>query len=187
MKSTYDTFMNVFENNGLGNLRNDLLVKASGRVLEIGSGTGVNISYYPSTVHEVLLTDIEKNKHLEVKLQPHMTYEEIDVMKLPYEDKSFDTVVSTLVFCSVPDVIKGLNEIKRVLKDDGTFIFIEHVLPDHEPLKSLFNVATPLWKRLASNCHLNRIFTDSLDTVEFKYHIQKTLFKTSFIGGFAKK
>lgn len=84
--------------------------------------------------------------------------QELTVGDIPYEDQCFDTIVVTLVFCSVKNVRKVLSELRRELKDDGQLIFIEHVLPDHNPLRGLFNTLTPVWKRMASGCHLLEIF-----------------------------
>ncbi len=190
MKSTYDAFMSYFEKKELGTQRQALMPSATGSVLEIGSGTGVNLKYYDlSRIDSLTLTDFKLNPVLsdQVKTLNHdyISIKSASVESLPFEDNSFDTVVVTLVFCSVYNVSNGLSEIKRVLKNDGKFIFIEHVLPEKQPLKEIFNKVTPLWKVLASNCHLNRDFLDSLNQSGFHYELNKRFFKTAFISGIA--
>lgn len=191
MKSTYDLFMRGFEQGKLGKQRHDLIEKAYGNVLEIGAGTGVNLNHYDyGKITSLTVSDYDLNPVLKKKFETLNTdynLETLDVMSLPYDDQSFDTVLVTLVFCSVKDVYKGLSEIKRVLRNDGQLIFIEHVLPDHEPLISIFNMATPVWKHLAGNCHLNRDFIKSLERLEFKVEGLRKFYKTAFIGGIAYK
>lgn len=190
MKSTYDMFMKYFEKKGLDRERKDLVTQAKGHVLEIGVGTGINLSYYSEGVSSLELTDYKLNTSLLSKLEaykiPYNVSEE-DVMVLPFKDETFDTIVCTLVFCSVEDVDVGLKEIKRVLKPHGSYIFIEHVLPEDKMLRPLFNTLTPAWKKVASNCHLNREFTTSLEKVGFTYSLHNRFFKTAFISGTAKK
>lgn len=190
MKSTYDAFMSYFEKRELGTQRQTLMPSATGRVLEIGSGTGVNLKYYDfSRIDSLTLTDFKLNPVLSDRVKTlnhdYISIKSAGVESLPFEDNSFDTVVVTLVFCSVYNVSNGLSEIKRVLKNDGNFMFIEHVLPEKQPLKEIFNKVTPLWKVLASNCHLNRDFLDSLTQSGFSYELNKRFFKTAFISGIA--
>lgn len=191
MKSTYDYVMRYFEKRGLGNERHQLVSQAKGRVLEIGIGTGANLPFYvPSTVQELVLTDFELNPIVQNKLDalnfkiPY-TLTASDVMTLPLADQSFDAVVCTLVFCSVKDVSIGLKEIKRVLKDDGKLLFIEHVSPEKKGLRMLFNTLTPLWKRVAGNCHLNRDYLEALTEEGFRYTLKNRFIKTAFISGIA--
>jgi len=191
MKSTYDAFMSFFEKRELGTQRQILMKSAKGRVLEIGSGTGVNLKYYDfQGIDSLILSDFKLNPLLSTQVkklnQDSIDIKSFSVESLPFEDDSFDTVVVTLVFCSVYNVSNGLNEIKRVLKNDGKFIFIEHVLPEKQPLKEVFNTVTPIWKVLASNCHLNRDFLESLNESGFDYELNKRFFKTAFVSGIAK-
>ncbi len=76
--------------------------------------------------------------------------------KLPYADHSFDNVVSSLVFCSVKSPTVALAEVARVLRPGGALHMVEHVRPDNLVLGTLFRVATPVWSRVAWNCHLDR-------------------------------
>ncbi len=185
----YDNFMEPFEKRGLRRLRKKLIGSAKGKVLEIGAGTGLNLPYYnEKEVSSLVLVDQDLNRRvLEEKIEDHSNLDiilrEENVMDLPFEKEEFDTVVFTLVFCTVQDVEKGLEEIKRVLKNDGRIIFIEHVLPEREPLKTTFNVATPLWKKLAGGCHLNRKTEKSLQAVGFDLELEDKIMKKIFLGG----
>lgn len=190
MKSIYDAFMSYFEKRELGTQRQALMPSATGKVLEIGSGTGVNLKYYDlNRIDSLMLTDSKLNPILSDRVKTFdydcIGIESASVESLPFEDNSFDTVVVTLVFCSVYNVSNGLSEIKRVLKNEGKLIFIEHVLPEKQPLKVIFNTVTPLWKVLASNCHLNRDFLELLNHSGFHYELNKRFFKTAFISGIA--
>lgn len=191
MKSTYDAFMTVFEKGTLGLKRAELMSSAYGHVLEIGSGTGVNLKYYNfERVDHIVLSDMTLSPVLHKRLfGSSFSYkvEEMDVEDIPYEEQSFDTIIVTLVFCSVKNVQKGLSELRRVLKDEGQLIFIEHVLPDHEPLKGLFNTVTPVWKHLASGCHLNRDFIESLKSASFEIANISKFNKSAFVSGKAFK
>lgn len=188
----YDTFMTIFEKNGLRDERRKLMKKAKGQVLEIGAGTGVNLKFYDfSRIKHLTVTDQKVSSVLKDHIENHRFRQSIhgenaDAMFLPFNSNFFDTVVVTLVFCSVPDVSEGLDEIKRVLKPNGNLIFIEHGLPTEEKLQPIFNSFNPLWKKMASGCHLNREFPLSLENHGFEYKISKRFIKTAFVSGVAK-
>lgn len=171
----YDAFMSPLESKALGRLRKVLITPLRGTVLEIGAGTGVNLQYYQDV--KLTITDKELSPNLLKSLEKNNAPIEsvaCDVGMLPFEDETFDFIVSTLVFCSVEDVQLGLSELHRVLKKGGRFVFIEHVLPVEQPSRLLFDAVTPVWSKLAGGCHLNRDFITSvkesslvLDAVEF--------------------
>lgn len=191
MIATYDTFMQVLEKGELGSKRLELVTSAYGRVLEIGTGTGVNIQFYINDqIEEIVFSDKELSPFLDNKLSGSLLNYKIQAMEvesLPFSDNYFDTIVVTLVFCSVKNVQEGLTELRRVLKEGGQVIFIEHVLPDHEPLIKLFNMATPVWKHIASGCHLNRNFIESLKQASFKTEEVSKFNKSAFVSGKAYK
>ena len=117
-------------------LRRELCSSVSGKVLEVGIGTGKNLHYYPPGIE---LTGIDISSGMLRKAQirvEEMRYRVdlmvMDVEDMSFPDQSFDCVVSTFVFCSVPRPIKGLSEIKRVLKSDGRAVFLEHVRSENE-------------------------------------------------------
>ena len=153
--NVYDSFMFPLEKMFLKEARTELIKEARGNILEIGFGTGVNVKYYDHKKIESLnALDLSVDENT-VKRYPNISFTQGNVMNLPYPDKSMDTVIATLIFCGVEDISKGLQEIKRVLKDDGIYIFIEHVLPKEKNLSSLFNWFNPMWYKMSS-CNLNR-------------------------------
>lgn len=127
--------------------------------MELGVGTGRNLPLYPPAVEqlsgidpdEIMLTRAEKRAR-EVPFPVELILAPAE--ELPFGDGSFDAVVSTLVFCTVPDPSKALGEVRRVLKSGGEFRLLEHVKMKQEPIGWLQEKATPLWKRVAGGCHL---------------------------------
>jgi len=191
MVSFYDSFMHPLERRGINHARKEIIPLAKKNVLEIGSGTGANLEFYNiNEIDKLVLSDYKISKKLvdnidSVGYKDKIELVELDVLDLPYEDNSFDYVVHSLVFCTVKDVDKGLTEIKRVLKDDGKLLFIEHIIPDKNPLKSLFKILTPAWKLIGSGCHLNKDYISSLKRNDFDILFHKKFMKTAFIYGVA--
>ncbi|WP_027965027.1 class I SAM-dependent methyltransferase [Halalkalibacillus halophilus] len=156
----YDVMMRPVEKYSFAKMRKELLKGACGKVLEIGSGTGVNFPHYPSGVS---ITALEPDNQMikyafkraeKVKAEVVMVHGEAET--LPFAENSFDTIVSTLVFCTIPRPEEAMKEIKRVLKPGGTLLFLEHVRMDHSKIGRTQDVINPIWKRLAAGCHLNR-------------------------------
>ncbi len=140
----------------LSEWRAEVLADARGKVLEIGAGTGANIPFYPDGV-ELHLFEPDPGM-LEQMLAKFPTANAVGGPgeQLPFEDGSFDTVVSTLVLCSVPEQAASLQEIRRVLRSGGAFIFIEHVASE-DPLRLKWQRRwDPLWCRAAGGCHTCR-------------------------------
>nr|WP_246407293.1 class I SAM-dependent methyltransferase [Geomicrobium halophilum] len=143
-----------------GNIRRNLLEKAEGHVLEIGSGTGVNFSYYDQAdqVMAIEADPMMREKSMEKAKKVNVPIEVIiaDGERLPFADDQFDTVVATLVFCTIADPDRALQEVRRVCKRNGRVLFFEHVRVDRSLLGRIQDLATPVWKRLFDGCHLNR-------------------------------
>ena len=122
--------------------RKDLISLASGKVLEVGGGTGANLPYY-SRNSSVVGIDFSKNmleKSKKVIKSNNMTniqLLEMDIQTMCFEDNTFDCAVSTCVFCTVPDPIAGLKEVYRVLKPGGKVLFLEHMRSEN-PLINIF-------------------------------------------------
>src|SRR5579871_5169813 len=117
----------------LTELRKALLAGASGDVLEIGFGSGLNLPYYPPAVRK--LTTVDANPGMSPLAQKRIAsspikvnHRVLDAEKLPFANSSFDTVVSTWTLCSIADIDQALREIHRVMKPEGRFLFIEHGL-----------------------------------------------------------
>lgn len=136
--------------------RAEVLADAQGKVLEIGAGTGANIPFFPAGV-ELHLFEPDAG----MLAQMVSKYPEANAVggtgdRLPFDDGIFDTVVATLVLCSVPDQKASLLEIRRVLRPGGAFIFMEHVASD-DPVRLKWQRRwDPLWCRVAGGCHTCR-------------------------------
>lgn len=172
MAAIYDRFMRTTEAH-LAPWRAQLLARVSGRVLELGAGTGVNLPHYPSTLERLVLAEPER--HMRARLAARVARErpgaelvEAPAEGLPFEDGAFDVVVSTLVLCSVRDVARALAEARRVLRPGGALVFLEHVAADERPERLRWQRRLePIWKRLAGNCHLTRRTADAIAAAGF--------------------
>ena len=142
-------------------LRQSLVAKASGLVLEIGFGTGATFSYYPSQIHS--LTAIEPNPGMiplarspqsEAVIPVHLALSLAEA--LPFPSACFDTVVSTMTLCSVSQLSKALQEMLRVVRPGGRLLFLEHGQSPDRSVSLWQDGLTPVWKHLGDGCHLNR-------------------------------
>jgi ubiquinone/menaquinone biosynthesis C-methylase UbiE len=158
--STYNKILgDVYD--GLRLRKRSLFSSLEGKVLEIGPGTGPNLPYYPKDIHWI---EIEPNPHMHSYLekQAEKLSLKIDLRIgnaewLDVEDNSIDTVVSTLVLCSVSNIDYTLQAILRVLKPGGRFLFIEHVAaPQGTVLRQLQSTISPIWKAIGDGCHPDR-------------------------------
>jgi len=158
----YDRAFEASEEAGLREMRRELLCGARGRVLELGSGTGLNLELYP---HEGLdsLTVTEPDPHMFKQLReraekvcPGADLLQAGAEALPFDDDSFDTIVVTLVLCTVPDQPAALREISRVLKPGGQLLFLEHVRADDPGLAKWQDRLEKPWRFLGDGCHCNR-------------------------------
>jgi SAM-dependent methyltransferase len=128
----YDRLMASSEEAGLTDIRAGVLGDATGRVLEIGAGTGLNLPHYPDAITSLTVTDPDPSMLRQLERAAARDERIVDVVSapaedLPFDDDSFDTVVSTLVLCGVDDQRRALDEIRRVLAPGGRFAFVEHV------------------------------------------------------------
>ncbi len=156
----YDNCMRPLERRFFEARRRQLIPQAAGDVLEIGGGTGANLPFYGTAVTSLVFTDPDPAmlRIAQTKLRPSrlaVTFLEATAEALPFPAASFDTVVATLVLCSVSNPLQALAEIHRVLRPGGRFLALEHVRP-RGWLGYLADALTPLQKRLAAGCHLNR-------------------------------
>ena len=157
----YDRCFKAAEEAGLRDMRRNVTAGARGRVLEVGAGTGLNLELYPLDVSD--LTLVEPDPHMVKQLRKRVAdlgsaaqVVEAPGEQLPFEDDSFDTVVVTLVLCTVPNPEATLAEIKRVLKPDGQFLFMEHVRSPHPDLAKWQDRLEGPWRFLGDGCHCNR-------------------------------
>ena len=178
----YDWIMRRGEENTMGKRRGELLAKAQGRTLEIGAGTGANIPHYPDAVEEVILAEPFEpmRRRLEGKLrQSGRSAGTLDASaeEIPLDDESLDTVVSTLVLCTVDFPDRALAEIVRVLRPDGQLLFIEHVR-SHSPRAARWQdrLETP-WRHFAAGCRCNRDTVASIAAAGFATEHENTRWK----------
>ena len=155
----YDLLSRSAEKGELGRRRHDLLSGLEGTVLEIGAGTGLNLPHYQQAEKVVA---VEPDPSMARRLPGRIAEASVPVEvvagsaeTLPFPDGAFDTVVITFVLCSVADPAAALAEIRRVLAPRGRLVLLEHVRGDDE-LARWQNRLTPLHRKLAGNCHLNR-------------------------------
>jgi len=145
--ATYDWQMGGAQRAGLADLRSGVVSRATGIVLEVGSGTGLNLPYYGTDVEHLTLTEPDPSmlKRLQqaVEQQPRsVTVLRAPAEQLPFDDDSFDTVVCTLVLCGVEDQPLAVREIRRVLRPGGQLLFLEHMRSEdesHARLQDRFN------------------------------------------------
>lgn len=154
--------MYPIERTSLSKLRRWLTAEARGNVLEIGAGTGANLGLYRSGT-TVTATDLEPGRLGAAAEKARQNGREratilacADAQDLPFPDRAFDTVVGTLVFCSIQQPELALAEIRRVLKPDGRLLLLEHVRGQTPFTRRLTDWLHPVWFAIQGSCHLNR-------------------------------
>ncbi len=155
--SLYDALMVPADKLGFEQVRSMVVKNARGRVLEIGAGTGLNFKHFENA--DCVLA-IEPDPYMLSRAVPRLrecaALAQARAEDLPFPDNSFDTVVSTLTFCTIGEPLKAAREIRRVLKEDGCFFFAEHPIAEKPFLAGAERAVTPLWKKIAGGCHLDR-------------------------------
>jgi ubiquinone/menaquinone biosynthesis C-methylase UbiE len=154
----FDRGMRFLERWGIGHLRRELLQGVTGRVLEVGAGTGANLPIYGRSARTILI-DIKPDRLRFARQKSgksDIPASCANAHNLPFANNQFDVVVGTLVFCSIPQPELALAEIKRVLRPDGRLLLLEHTR-GHGPISRRFtDWMQPLWFALQGECHLNR-------------------------------
>jgi len=161
MAQIYDPFCWLGEAAGMKRRRRVLLSEAHGRVVEIGAGTGLNFEHYPDGITDLVVTEpvAAMRRRLARRLQRRYYPTRIvdaSAEHLPLPDASVDTVVSTLVLCTVDDPERALREIARVLRPDGQLLFIEHVRASSRFLAACQDRLEGPWRHFAGGCRCNR-------------------------------
>lgn len=139
-----------------------LLPRAHGKVLEIGIGTGRNLPFYDPSKLESLqgldpadqMSPTARKRAIEAGLDVELVT--LSAEEIPAPDATYDTVVCTFTLCTIPDPIKALHEMRRVLKPGGQLLFCEHGRSPDEGVQVWQDRLTPWWKPIAGGCHLNR-------------------------------
>jgi ubiquinone/menaquinone biosynthesis C-methylase UbiE len=166
-------------------LRAEWLPRARGAVLEVGIGSGLNLPFYPSGVQHVY--GIEPSPELAKKARRMATAipYKVDMFlqsaesRLPLDDASIDTVVSTWTLCSISGAADALFEMRRVLKKNGELLFVEHGCSPDPGVRRWQDRLTPFWKRVGGGCHLNRKIDELIESAGF----QITELKTCYLPG----
>ncbi len=155
--------------------RQKVVPLATGRVLEIGTGTGLNFEHYDKTrVGQVVGLDPGVEMHklaqerasaagIAVQLIP------LSAERIPFDDGQFDTVLVTYTLCTIPDPVAALKEMRRVLKPSGRLIFCEHGLARDASVRAWQHRLTPAWSRMAGGCHLDRDIPALLQQAGFRF------------------
>lgn len=158
--------------------RKELIQQADGSVLEVGVGTGTNLKYYSKEVQvtgidfspNMLKRAREKANRLPVDIQ----LLEMDIQNLEFPDNTFDTVISTCVFCSVPDPVQGLKEIRRVTKPNGKIIMLEHMRSENQIIGKFMDILNPIGLYFIG-ANINRTTIDNIHSSNMKIVKQEFL------------
>lgn len=181
IKSRYNRISNVY--NGMDHMirptwRKEMLRGLKGNILEVGVGTGANFEYYPINV-DVTGIDfspkmLEKAKEKLPDSKATITLKEMDIEEMDFPDNTFDVVISSCVFCSVPNPVEGFKEIRRVVKPEGTIIMLEHMRSENQIVGKMLDLINPLAVRL-SGANINRETISNIEKAGLKIKSQEYL------------
>lgn len=161
----YDFLEAPMERMFFSKLRKEMLKGVSGKVLDVGAGTGKNLPYSPEGIelHGIDISPrmLERARKRADRLGMDVDLQVMDVEDLQFPDRFFDFIVVTFVFCSVTDPVKGLRELARVIKDDGTILLLEHVRSKNRVLGKLMDWLNPIARWLFGP-NINRRTVDNV-------------------------
>lgn len=162
----YDAMCFFMERSGLSRWRDWLAKGAKGRTLEVGCGTGRNLPRYEAGVTLIAVEPEADALKVARRRAPNALFVRASAEALPFREGAFDTVVSSLVFCSVPRPELGLAEVKRVLAPEGSLRMLEHVRSDgwYGPVQDFIQ---PAWTAVAGGCHPNRRTEQTVEACGF--------------------
>jgi ubiquinone/menaquinone biosynthesis C-methylase UbiE len=163
----------------LASFRKQTIGVAQGLVLEIGVGSGLNLPIYRPPVNRVFGIDPSPELlHRASKRLPDacipVSLVRASAEQLPFNDAAFDTLVMTWTLCSIPNPIAALDEMRRVLKPGGRFLFVEHGLSPEARIAGWQRWLTPCWKRIGGGCHLDRKMDDLIRAADFRVDALET-------------
>jgi ubiquinone/menaquinone biosynthesis C-methylase UbiE len=166
---TFD-WMNSGVERRFGSYKRTLFAKARGKVMLVAAGTGLDFALFPPDL-DIVAIDFSPRMVEQAKLKAaqypgHLEVVEADVEDLKFPDESFDTVVTSCTFCSVPDPVQGLKEVHRILRPDGQMLMFEHVRPGNLLLGAMMDVMTPIVSKAGPE--LNRPTADNIRRAGFR-------------------
>ncbi len=184
----YDIFMLPQELLGLRRQRVRTASEATGVVLELGVGTGLNLPHYTRAER---IVGVDPDPHMLKRARRRAAEApcpvqliEASAESLPFGDGEFDTAVFALTLCTIPDPDAAVREAHRVLKAEGRLVFLEHVRSNRAWFGRLQDLVTPGWKRIAGGCHANR---RTVETIEREFEIERLWRKGMFVQGAARR
>jgi SAM-dependent methyltransferase len=169
----------AMRNRVLGSYRGSAIISARGLVLEIGVGSGLNLSLYAPEAARVVGIDPSPELLRLARKPAAQTLIPVSLVRasaevIPFADAAFDTIVMTWTLCSIPDPITALNEMQRVLKPGGRLLFVERGLSPEIRIARWQRRLTPYWKRIGGGCHLERKMDDLIRTAGFQVNAVET-------------
>lgn len=176
-------------------LRSKVVPQAHGVVLEVGMGSGINLEFY-NPEHTTLVYGLEPSEGMRRKAQHNLARSPVKVEwldlpgeQIPLEDEAVDTVVLTFTLCTIPDWMAALKQMHRVLKPDGTLLFLEHGQSPDNGVHKWQDRITPAWKKVAGGCHLNRPISELIQQAGFRIEELENLYmpKTPKVAGYIYK
>ncbi|MGE5408254.1 MAG: class I SAM-dependent methyltransferase [Syntrophothermus sp.] len=174
MAFLYDPVLWLGESLGMAARRRELLAGARGAVLEIGAGTGLNLPHYPADLEQLVLAEpgARLGERIDLDRAPGVVTARLEraaAEDLPFADGSFDTVVSTLVLCTVGDPRRAVAEVARVLRPGGRFLFLEHVRAEPGLRRTLQRLSARPWAAFADGCRCDR---PTLETIAARMRVE---------------
>ena len=152
--------------------RERVIGAAEGRVLEIGAGSGRNLRFYGPSAKQILALEPSPKLVAMARGVPHhaipVTFLEASAERIPLDDGTVDTVVTTWTLCSIPDAAMALTEMRRVLRPSGKLLFVEHGMAPDKNVRRWQDWLTPTWKRISGGCHLNRPIGSMIESAGFR-------------------
>jgi ubiquinone/menaquinone biosynthesis C-methylase UbiE len=162
--------------------REKVIPLATGNVLEIGVGTGLNLPFYNRKKITKLTAidpseDTWKKRGIDVSRLPYkFEFIKASAEELPFAANTFDTIVITYSLCTIPDTAKALREMYRVLKKDGILIFCEHGVAPDKDVRATQDMINPFWRPLSGGCNLNRNIPELIENKRFKIQEVKSMY-----------
>lgn len=152
--------------------RSQVVSQACGSVLEIGVGSGLNLPFYGARVNRLFALDPSEELLRMARKKAESAPFPVEFLaqggeEIPSDDRSFDTIVTTWTLCTIPDPLKALKEMKRVLKPGGTLLFAEHGLAPDANVRAWQQRLNPVWRRFTGGCNLNRTMDGLIQVAGF--------------------